>query len=155
MPETADDDLLAQAVGWVVIRAGRAEGTAGELVMLHREPHVSVKRSGWHESGEPLVQALTDLADRLSSDELRTLAHRLRKAAEWRHDVVHGEWVPAPGVGVVTFRRQRPKVAPDGGYAGRQWTIERLQHLGDEYRTIESGLANLVSDFTQLPRSTS
>jgi len=155
MSEADDDDLLAQAIGWVVIQAGRAEGTAGELVMLHREPHVSVKRSGWHESGEPLAEALTDLADRLHSDELRTLADQLRKATERRHDVVHGEWIAAPGVGVVTFRRQRPKVAPDGGYSGRQWTIEGLQRLAKEYRAIECGLANLVSDFMGLPRSTS
>lgn len=33
--EAEDDDLLARAIGWVDIEAGRAEGTAGRLLMLH------------------------------------------------------------------------------------------------------------------------
>jgi hypothetical protein len=68
---------------------------------------------------------------------------------------VHGEWIPAPGGGMVTFRRQRPKAAPEGGYAGRMWTIERLQCLAEEYSSIGRGLADLVSDFMGLPRSSS
>ena len=115
--------------------------------MPYREPEVAVKRSRWHESGEPLVQAFKGLAEQRSLAELPALVDRLGEAAAWRHDIVHGEWIPTPGVGIVTFRRERPKAAPDGGYAGRSWTVDCLQELAHEYKLVERGPADLVLDF--------
>lgn len=147
MPGTEEDEL-ALAIGWVVIEAGRAEGTAGELLMLHKAPEVSAKASKWHETGNPLTEALRKLATQRGLVGLIPLTDQLERSTQQRNDLVHGEWVPATGLGLgtMTFRRERPNVAPDGGYAARKWTIKDVQTLADEYRRIEHGLARLVSE---------
>lgn len=148
MPD-AEEDELALAIGWVVIEAGKAEGTAGELLMLHKAPETSAKASKWYETGNPLTEALKRLAARNGLVSLDHLAHQLEQATQRRNDLVHGEWIPAIGLGlgIMTFRRERPNAAPDGGYAARTWSLSDLHVLADEYRAIENGLARLVSEY--------
>lgn len=62
---------------------------------------------------------------------------------------MHGEWIHVPGLASVTFRRALPKAAPEG-YVGRHWTLERLQRLAGEYRALERGFSDLVSEFMGL-----
>ena len=144
------EDGLAEAVGWVVIEAGRAESTAGELLMLYRPVEVTAAVRDWHSSGSALTRALRKSAAERVNVELDALADRLEQATEGRNDVVHGEWIHVPGVASVTFRRALPKAAPAGGYVGRHWTLERLQRLAGEYRAIERGFSDLVSEFMGL-----
>jgi hypothetical protein len=71
------EDGLAEAVGWVVIEAGRAEGTAGELLMLYRPVEVTAAVRDWHASGSALTKALRKSAAERSNVELDALAARL------------------------------------------------------------------------------
>jgi hypothetical protein len=107
----------------------------------------------WHASGSALTKALRISAAERSNVELDALAARLEQATERRNDIVHGEWIHMPGVASVTFRRALPKAAPAGRYVGPHWTFERLQRLAGEYRAIERGFSDLVSDFMGLPGS--
>lgn len=104
----------------------------------------------WHSSGSALTKALRKSAAERGYVEVDSLAARLEQATEGRNDVVHGEWIHVPGIASVTFRRALPKVAPEGGYVGRHWTLEHLQRLAGEYWAIERGFSDLVSEFMGL-----
>jgi len=141
------DESLVQAVGCAVIEAGLVEGTAGELLMLFRPTGVTAAARDWHSSGSTLANALLRAAAERNNLQLRALADRMEHATKQRNDVVHGEWIHASGVALVTFRRSLPKAGPEGGYTSRQWTLESLQRLAEEYRALEKGFSDLVSEF--------
>ena len=103
------DESLVQAVGWAVIEAGRAEGTAGELLMLFRPTGVAAAARDWHSSGSTLATALLRAAAERNNLQLSALADRMEHATKQRNDVVHGEWINASGVALVTFRRSFPR----------------------------------------------
>jgi hypothetical protein len=140
---------LVRAVGLVVMSAAWTEDKAGELVQLvhslandrTREP-----AKGWAASGQQLIEVFSKVAN-------TDLADRLRRALDFRNEVIHGvfiggsvlpSWDSETGPEWVSMKRQFSKKGP-AGIATVPWSVDSLLALAQEFTDLEHLIDDEIS----------
>ena len=137
-------DEPARAVGLVVLCAAWTEDKAGELVTLHHGLHEAIQHRDWAASGERLSKALEAVAP-------CAIAHRLKRALDFRHHVVHGVFLwESNEVGGRTLKRRLGRTGP-ASFETVTWSIHSLSELAEEFQAIEELIDREISRFMGLP----
>lgn len=141
---------LVRAVGLVVMSAAWVEDKAGELISLHHGTHETGEaHRSWAASGKQLIEALSTCAPVETVDDLR-------RALEFRNEVVHGVFLGGPAARAmgwdadwVTLKRWMKRDAP-ATYAFIPWNVQNLHGLADEFTRLERALDDEISAFMGL-----
>ena len=132
---------LVRAVGLVVMSAAWTEDKAGELVQLVHSlanDDTDEPANGWAASGQQLIEAFKKVVD-------PDLADRLRRALEFRNEVIHGVFIPGRSIPLwgsdtgpewVSMKRRFSKQDP-AGIATVPWSVDSLLDLAQEFTDLE------------------
>lgn len=140
---------LVRAVGLVVMSAAWTEDKAGELVQLSHSlasADTDEPAKGWAASGQQLIEAFKKV---VAAD----LADRLRRALEFRNEVIHGVFLPGSSLPLwggetgpdwVSMKRRFSKTDP-ASIATVPWSVDGLLGLAQEFTDLEQLIDEEIS----------
>jgi hypothetical protein len=138
-----------RAVGLVVMSAAWTEDKAGELVQLVHSlanNHTDEPAKSWAASGQQLIEAFKKIVN-------RDLADRLRRALDFRNEVIHGVFLPGRSLPLwgsdtgpewVSMKRRFSKQDP-AGIATVPWSVNSLLGLAQEFTDVEHLIDDEIS----------